>query len=145
MAVYQSGASQQPLPVDRTGAQEVDLVYGANAVAPHGDTVRATYTVPSGLNADIQSLLLYTFVDTVDLTSLTADFRALITRVGSAGYNWRRIRHTNNTVNSSSEYTSEPRVTLRAGDKLELKTQLVAGGGQARIDIAVNAQVLEYP
>lgn len=111
------------------GADGVHIGYEGNAIAPHGSTVRATYTVPANSKVIINAAQLYLMRATAPAGA--GIYNAWLQYTPSGGsavpivkaYHKSPTQYTNINVLLSSGFVMYP------GDKLELVTADISAGG----------------
>jgi len=128
--------SARPEWYDRNPSQ-AGINYTATNVAPHGSTVRATYTVPSGKKAFVAAAEL----DVRRRTAATTlgSVLAWLTFGGILGL---QVLHENNTVDARRSIETYLGGVLFAGQSLQLSTWDASTGGA--MDYVLTTIIVEF-
>jgi len=128
--------SARPEWYDRNPSQ-AGIYYSQTNIAPHGNTVRATYTAPSGKKAFVAAGQL----DVRRRTAATTLGMVLasLTFAGTIGF---QALHENNTVDSRRSIETSVGGVLFAGQALQLQTQDGSTGGA--MDYILTALIVEF-
>lgn len=113
--------------------------FHASGVAPHGNTVRATYTCPASRKAWISSI----FFNVVRLTAAAPAGEVILqAEAPTAGVSAAIIVLGSNGVGDRASDGFGQSITLRAADIVRIITQDTSTGGTCRYDEDV--AILEY-
>jgi len=131
-----SYALARPDYIDRRATTKTSI-YSAGGIAPHGLTVRVTYTCPAGKKAYIENIFTQTFRETA---ATTTGATILLTRLTTADANAGTVLRTHEfqtatyvTINDHSNSVA----LMIAGDVLEGATQDTSTGGGVAITISL--------
>lgn len=132
-----SFAVARPAPADRNGLTTIQS-YGPTTVAPHGGTVRFSFTVATGKKVSV----LYTQVFVQRSTAATVDGlnRATIAVTPSGGSQSTLVSlpRVTNTVDNSQNLFLGTSLSLNAGDYVEASSFDVATGGSITLFMGMN-------
>lgn len=144
------GSTQRQLAVDASGRPRVSEPrertplkitghYNAAGIAPHGDTVRWSYTVPAGKKARVEHLFGLAFRDGLAPgVSITAAYIQITPSGGSTVILFRAII-SGVAVGELHTLSEATNILMLAGDLIEGSTVDTAGGGTARYGVGMIA------
>jgi len=118
-------------------ASQAGIYWNSVNVAPHGSTVRATYTVPSGKKAFVCAAEL----DVRRRTAATT-LGTVLAWLTFAGNMALQILHENNTVDNRQTITCYLGGILLSGQSLQLSTWDASTGGA--MDYMLTALIVEF-
>jgi len=106
-------------------------------IAPHADTVRATYTVPTGKKAMVTGvhghIRRVTAATTVGLVTINFRRQATIYQV---------LQHVDNNVNSMKDVSMLQTTALSAGETLSESTEDLSTGGT--MELRIGRHITEF-
>jgi hypothetical protein len=130
--------SGRPNYYDR-GPTQVGISYGpANAIAPHGSTQRATYTVPTGRKAMVEAINVNIFRDVVATTAGLALAQSTVPGGGSLD----ALNVNGNVVGNGAQKLAGVQMLLNAADNTKIFTQDASTGGSHAY--SVTATIAEF-
>lgn len=138
---YSSETAARPETYDRNPLA-VTAVYEGSGLAPHGFTIRSTYTVPSGKKAWLDSL--FTLVRRITVAAPAATVQASVYYdpvVGSNAYLGRALLWTN-AVDDKDVVQLSPGSVMFAGDSINIATGDGSTGGT--VDYNTYIKVTEF-
>lgn len=134
MRVY-APSSSRPSLEDRNPINTA-LAYSASGVAPHGVTVRATYTVPTGRKARVEDTEVFAFRDSVATTAGQQHAYFGLTPSGGSLTNFRRIITLGNVVATTFDRANGySGMLLKAADAITITTSDASTAGSYTYDI----------
>lgn len=127
------GPSSNAGRIDSRGGTVRQQEYQAAAVAPHGTTVRATYTVPSGVRALLAHCYTAMVVDVVQTAIGNADIRVNVQPSGGAARPVvGNLAGLPLAVGSAAGKAASPQWVMFTGDIATIETEDAATGGSKR-------------
>jgi len=133
----------RPVYYDRNPISQT-INYDASAVAPHADTVRGTYTVPSGKKAYLETVWLHTLVATVAAPAGLKRTRILlvIATGGTSTLDDAVLAAVENTAGNKEHVSYQGSLLMMVSDVLELHTE--DGGTGGTVDHRMAAKFVEF-
>jgi len=131
----------RPAWYDRNPIQQVDY-YTGQTVAPHGVTIRCTYTVPAQKKAIVESLQVNLVRRATATTAGVAGAYAMLTPNGGTAEEILDSHIFANTIGDKDGQAQQGALTLLEGDKLDLKTYDGSTGGT--VDYFVAFKLTEF-
>jgi len=132
-----SYAVARPAAADRNGLTTTQS-YGPQVVAPHGGTVRWSFTVAAGKKVSV----LYTQVFVQRTTAATVDGvnrpSIAVTPSGGSLATLVSLPKVTNTVDNSQNFAIPTSLSLNAGDYVEASSFDLATGGTLTLFLAMN-------
>jgi len=114
-----------------------EAAFSGNNVAPHGDTLRSTYTVPTGKLAKVSDVSAFIFRRTVD--SGVGNVEVII--ASSVRGNMALIKMRDNTL-GANQRLSQNGDFLESGEAITINTE--DDGTDGRIDYRVMVSATEF-
>lgn len=131
-------AMSRPEPSDRNGTAQT-IVYGANGVTPHAQTVRASYTVPAGRKAVVEASFCQMYRDNVAAPVNIVTASLYYTKSGGAAQQVLNAFSGNNTLWSGDHVYEGWSLRLFAGDAITLYTSDASTGGTNTFNLFARA------
>ena len=130
------GPGARPSPGDRNPSNKVPA-YAATGVAPAVATSRATYTVPAGRKADVETILLQ--INRATAAGTPGLFQGYLqyTPSGGSAVTIASTQSITNTVGQGDEVNEAPSLTLLAGDNIQLWTVDASTTGTVNYTLSV--------
>lgn len=137
------GPSQNIAPITSRPGISRGLTYTATGIAPHGSTVRATYTVPAGSRAVLENYGLSWHVETLVTTPRINAARVVVTGdSGGAHVSASSAMGPTGNVADAEVKIGFPDVILNAGNIVSLDTEDASTGGTKRYELG--ADIYEF-
>ena len=134
-------AAARPAYYDRNATSQT-ITYSA-VVAPHADTLRATYTTPAGKKAYVEAAAVYIRCETAPTIAGRNVGVVRITDVSANLIDIARIDKLSKTVASNSyAVTSTTMPTIYAGETMTIRTIDFSTGGS--VDYVIGAKVTQF-
>ena len=135
-----SFAVARPAYYDRNATSK-NLVYGSAAIAPHANTTRFTYTVPSGRKCFVESLNVASFRETA-ATVVGQQFLNIVVYDGTTYCNLIALYYYTTAVGSVQTQILGNNATVYAGQQILGATWDLSTGGTQ--DLRLSAKGSEY-
>lgn len=143
MPILNSPSSSRPEFYDRNSLH-VNDDFAANNLAPHSETVRDSYTVPSGKKMFLEAVYVYIFI--ADAASIPGTkFTAIsITPNGETRYTLYRalLSDSENAGGNKDQWTVGGSAMLFPGDAVEIRT--LDSGTDGQLDVVASWKGTEF-
>lgn len=138
MRLSNTQAVSRPEPSDRNGTAQT-IVYGANSVAPHAQTTRASYTVPANRKAVVEASFVQMIRDSAAAAASIVQASFYYTKSGGSAQQVINAFSGSNVLWSGDHFGIGWSLRLFAGDVIDLRTSDVSTGGTNTFNLFARA------